>query len=94
MVIVIVEHYLSEKGKSYFPEWIELAKKILNEKDGFISINQLENISKEVDTNILLEFNSLENLRKWSKSDEHHQLLLKISPFQLKKQFSVIYKYS
>lgn len=91
MVIVIVEHFLSTKGQNYFPRWLSDTATILKNSEGFVSIDFIEKVGA-CGTCLLLKFDSLENLRTWSGSEEHSQALDRLSQYQVKKQISQIYK--
>ena len=91
MVIVIVEHFLTAEGRGYFSRWLNNTATILKNFTGFVSIDSVEKVDTH-GTFLLLKFNSLENLRTWSGSEEHSQALNRLSRYQIKKQISQIYK--
>ena len=91
MVIVIVEHFLTTEGQSYFSRWLNNTATMLKNFTGFVSIDSIEKVDAH-GTFLLLKFNSLENLRIWSGSEEHSQALNRLSRYQIKKQISQIYK--
>ncbi len=90
MLLIFVEHYLKEDGKSYFPGWINDIKKVLQNHEGFIDIKHIEDVEDSNRSLLFLYFQNLELLRKWAKSDDHEQALLKLQPYMLKKQKSQI----
>ena len=75
MVIVLVEHFLSEEGQRYFPEWIEEIAEVLRGFEGFISIRQLTDVENPERCHLLLRFESLDLLRAWADSEEHDQMI-------------------
>jgi len=92
MIIVIVEHYLNQEGKLYFPSWIKETEKILLKWSGFNCIKQLKKDNDKTETSLYLEFNSLDELHIWSSSLDHSEILNRLKPFRIKKQDSMIYK--
>lgn len=92
MVLVIVEHFLTDEGMDFFPKWIEQTRNILEKSEGFISLNQVESVPHENRTLLLLKFQSLSKLKVWSSSQEHKQILEKLIPYRLVKQKSQIYQ--
>jgi antibiotic biosynthesis monooxygenase (ABM) superfamily enzyme len=91
MIIVLVEHFLSEAGRQYFPAWIKEVETVLGRWDGFVKIEQIQDVESENSTHLLLQFESLALLRTWSKSEEHDQMIAKLTPFRLKKQQSRVF---
>ena len=91
MIIVIVEHFLNEAGQQYFPNWIKEVESVLRQWDGFVKVEQIQNVESENSTHLLLQFESLALLRAWSKSEEHDQMIAKLAPFRLKKQRSAVF---
>lgn len=92
MVLVIVEHFLTDEGMNFFPQWIEQTRHMLEKFEGFISINQVESVPHENRTLLLLNFQSLSKLKVWSSSQDHKQILEKLTPYRLVKQKSQIYQ--
>ena len=92
MILVIVEHFLTDDGMKFFPEWIRKTNEILLSFEGFISLEQIESIPNENRTLLLLRFTSIEQLRAWSSSSAHQQALDELMPYRLVKQKSLIYQ--
>lgn len=93
MIIVHVEHFLNPEGIKYFPQWIKETAETLKSYEGFVSIQQVQAIDSDNKCQLLLEFENLELLQKWSKSEDHEKLVNdKLSFYKIKKQKSIIYK--
>lgn len=92
MILVIVEHFLTDDGMKFFPEWIRKTNAILLSFEGFISLEQIESIPNENRTLLLLRFTSTVHLRTWSTSSAHQQVLDELTPYRLVKQKSHIYQ--
>lgn len=92
MVIVLVEHFLNEAGRQYFPSWIKEVETVLQEWKGFVKIDLLKDVESDNSTHLLIQFENLSLLRAWSKSEEHDQMIAKLAPFRLKKQKSKVFR--
>ena len=84
MIIVHIQHFLNSEGQNYFPKWLEAVANILRQFEGFVSLQQLSNLSDGSECHLLLEFESLELLDKWSSSDTHNELVSKLDPFKIR----------
>ena len=93
MIIVLVEHYLTDEGRKEFPEWIDRVRVIVKEFEGYISLKHLIDVQNEARSLLELRFESLELLRKWSKSEAHDKAILELLEVRVKKQYSQIFKY-
>lgn len=91
-MLVIVEHFLNEEGKLFFPSWFEKAKAALVTYQGFQWAELLEDIEVPGRTLILFRFASQDDLKIWANSSDHLQLLEILKPFMLQKQESKLYK--
>ncbi len=89
---VLIEHYLKQKGKSYFSPWIKKAQARLETFEGFLSVEQLHENENPNRNLILLKFDSVENLKRWADSDDHRQLIEELSPFMERKHNSQLFK--
>ncbi|GLB47841.1 hypothetical protein Y10_02090 [Neptunitalea sp. Y10] len=88
MQYTLVEHFLSEEGKNYLPQWIKEIKVALNDFDGFQKLELLEDVTDNERTLFLLQFETLDNLQKWATSETHNWFLKKLHPHMLQKQHS------
>lgn len=91
MIIVIVEHYLNQEGKSYFPSWLKSVRTKLKKWSGFIRIELLKGDDK-ARCILYLEFCSREGLNLWGLSIEHSEMLNNLSKFSTKKHYSRTYE--
>lgn len=91
MILVIVEHFLTEDGKIFFPEWLKLAENELIQYQGFIKIQKIDDVENDQRSLILLQFDKLENLKNWSKSEIHDNCLEQLKPYMIQKQKSQIF---
>ncbi len=90
MLLILVEHYLDKSGKEYFDEWINEVRIILNKFKGFQSIEKLEDIEDKERNLLLLKFENIKLLRKWSNSEEHNNMIKRLKNHMIKKQKSQI----
>ncbi len=86
MIIVQVEHYLSEEGQQLFPKWIKRIAHVLQGFDGFISIKRLSLMDHPDECHLLLEFENSDKLTAWASSDIHHQFIEELAVYRHKKQ--------
>ncbi len=89
-VLIIVEHFLSSEGRSYFDEWLEEVYKTLQKFEGYRSIRRIYDTGNNERTLLHLRFSELDLLRSWSSSEEHDEMLDSIRPDQLEKQKSQV----
>ncbi len=92
MIIVHVQHFLTEEGKAFFPEWIDHVRNELQNFDGFIELHQAVSLRNSNETHLFLTFESLDSLKIWSTSKCHDLFIEKLAPFMVKKQESTIFK--
>ncbi len=91
MIYVLIEHYLSEGGKQYFPKWVDAVRDALKSQKGFLQLEQIKDMEDIDRSLLLLQFNTLENLQLWAKSEVHQTLLQNLQHYRIKKQQSQIY---
>ena len=87
-MIVFVEHYLTPEGRAYFPNWIEAVRDAVSSFPGYHSLTEMVDVERPDRCLLLLNFNTLQDLRKWGGSEAHSIVLARIQPFQTRKQFS------
>lgn len=92
MLHIIVEHFLNKEGQARFSKWVLETRKVLKDFEGFIEINELEDVENNNRSVLLLKFENYSLLRKWSRSNDHEKVLKKIRPHMKKKQKSQIFK--
>lgn len=92
MIVVQVEHFLNKPGQAYFPTWLSEVAAVLSGFAGFVSIRQLRRVDDPAACHLLLEFRSLPELRAWSKSQAHDDLIGRLEPYRLKKQVSQVFE--
>lgn len=92
MILVVVEHFLDDEGRRYFPTWIDEIAEVLRDFEGFISIRQLTDIDDPERCQLLLRFENRELLRAWADSDEHDRMIDRLAPYQTRKQTSTIFR--
>lgn len=92
MIIVIVEHFLNEAGRTYFPSWVGEVEKVLEKWPGFVNIQPIKQVEKLEATCLLLRFENLPLLRDWAASDDHQEILDLLIPFREQKQRSQIFE--
>ena len=91
MIVVHVEHFLNDEGKAFFPKWLDDVEKRLQSHRGFLSLRRLERVDHPDGCHLLLRFESLDLLKKWSSSEDHSHLLERLAPFRVQKHISEIY---
>ena len=92
MVIAFVEHFLSQEGMLFFPQWITETDEVLSSFQGYAGleiVNDLEHTDRIL---LFLRFDTVENLRLWSNSDKHAIQIGKLKPHMLEKPKSQILK--
>ncbi len=92
MIYLFVEHFLTEEGKEYFPHWINIERGELKKFDGFVRIEQLEDMENFFRSILLLNFDVNENLNIWASSKEHELLIEKLNPLMIRKQVSQVFR--
>lgn len=91
MVIVLVEHFLTDEGKRLLPAWIDSVREALGDYPGFVGIEQIKDEADANRTLLFLQFDTLENLRHWTRSEAHESLLAELEPRMVQKQKSQIF---
>ena len=87
MIIIHVEHFLNKAGKKYFPIFIkEMRKAMIKYNKGFISLRQLEKEDATTETHFLLEYENIDLLQEFSKTEPHVKLIEEIKKHQVRKQ--------
>lgn len=87
MIVIHVQHFLNEEGKKFFPTFVnEMRKAMVNYNKGFISLRQLQKEGVEEETHFLLEYETFELLKEFSKTEPHVKLVDKLKTYQLQKQ--------
>ena len=94
MIIVIVEHFLNEAGRSYFPAWVGEVEQVLQKWPGFINIQPIKQVEKPEASYLLLRFENLPLLRAWAASEDHQNILDLLAPFREQKQRSQVFEVS
>jgi antibiotic biosynthesis monooxygenase (ABM) superfamily enzyme len=92
MIFVHIQHFLNNDGRRYFHEWLTQVANTLSSFDGFIRIRQLSKIDHGDECHFMLEFESVEQLRKWSASSQHKRLIEQLAPYSLRASESDIYE--
>lgn len=92
MIVVLVEHFLNEDGRRYFPQWIAEIEAVLNGFEGFVSIERLADVDDPERSVLLLRFERLDLLRTWAASDEHDRLIERLAPYRTRTQQSCIFQ--
>ena len=91
MILVHVQHFLDSEGQRYFPTWLAETAHTLRSFEGFISLRRLRHVEEPEGCYLALEFQSLDLLRRWSKSSAHDALIAKLIPYRHRKQRSQIF---
>ena len=92
MILIHGQHFLTDEGRSYFPIFIkniEIAMKEYNK--GFISIRQIKKVNESDETHFLLEYESFELLKEFSKTTAHDNIQSTLKKFQLKSPHVIKY---
>lgn len=91
MIVAIVQHYLNKKGQQVFPEWISQVEQKLSSFDGFMGIEKIENVRFPEICCLMLQFDTTENLKKWSQSIDHGLLVNELTKYCLQPYRSQIF---
>jgi antibiotic biosynthesis monooxygenase (ABM) superfamily enzyme len=92
MIFVHIQHFLNDDGQRHFHEWLTQIANALSGFDGFIRVRQLTKVDHADECHLMLEFETLEQLRKWSASAEQKALIEQLAPFTLRAWESDIYE--
>lgn len=93
MIMVLIEHFLTTEGRAYLAHWVDELCPILEEFEGFRSVQQLQLIHTNPNrAHLALKFQTLEQLKTWARSEEHQQHLEKLAPYMLQKPHSQIFE--
>lgn len=90
MIIIFVEHYLTETGKNIFFSWIKNVEIALNKFNGFNSITALKDLENDNRTILILKFESYKLVQIWTTSEEHDAIIEKLKKYMIKKPKSQI----
>ncbi len=92
MILVRIEHFLSEEGCGYFPDWLRCLAGKLEKQQGFQEVRWLKEANATVDgCSLLLEFDSQEMLERWVATEEHARAVARLEPYTLKPLRSTCY---
>lgn len=80
--------------RRYFPTWIEQIAGVLQEFEGFMSIQPLVEIDhpERCMLLLLLRFERLDLVRQWPASPEHDDMIDHLTPYPERKQESQIFE--
>ena len=92
MVVIYVEHFLDSEGQRIFPDWIKEVARELKNFEGFVALRQLKLIDDPTACHLILEFESLAYLRKWSASDVHAKVVARLAPYRTKPQEAKLFQ--
>ena len=98
-VLAHVQHFVNPAGERLFADWFEHVGELLKrEARGLLSIRRIASVAGGACCNVLVEFDSLENMKHWAASQAHADMLAKLTPyaqrsyesnlFQIMRQFS------
>ena len=98
-VCAIVEHFLDDYGRSYFPKWVSHVENLLQNNSDARSFNLVKGIGvkhKSYEPNrclIEVKFRSLASLSAWVATEQHREILQMLEPFALQERKTIIYEY-
>ncbi|MCP4439574.1 MAG: hypothetical protein GY810_11585 [Aureispira sp.] len=93
MIMVLIEHFLNEEGREYLPHWVDELCPIIEEFEGFQSIQRLQLIHTNPNrAHLAMRFHNLEQLKVWARSEEHNHHIEKLAPYMLQKPHSQIFE--
>ncbi len=85
MILVCIEYFLNEEGRSYFPDWLQHLAGKLENQPGFQGLRRLKEVGDDVDgCSLLLEFDNQEMLEQWVASEDHVKTVSLLEPYTLK----------
>ncbi len=90
MILVLVEHFLNEEGRLFFPTWVDQVESTVQNFDGFLSLDLVADVENQERTLLILRFKNLELLRIWAKSEAHDRVIGLLKEHRVKKQKSQI----
>ena len=87
MLIIHVQHFLTNEGKKFFSQFVdEMRKAMTSYNNGFISLRQLIKEDAQDECHFLLEYDNFHLLQEFSKTEAHTLLIEKLKTFQIQKQ--------
>ncbi|MGR3809941.1 antibiotic biosynthesis monooxygenase family protein [Jiulongibacter sp. NS-SX5] len=92
MITAFIEHTLTVEGEQYFDKWIIQERERLQHFQGFEGIERVSDIQNPERILLFLRFDTVENLKNWSKSAEHGELLANLQKFMKAKPISQLLK--
>lgn len=87
MIVVYVKHYLNDIGRNYFDTvWFPHVSRLISQQNGYISITTSRDEEDLECINIIVTFDTSENLYAWVRNDLHQEVINNLDPFRIKKQ--------
>lgn len=87
MIIVYVKHYLNEIGRDYFDSnWFSHVQRLISQQNGFIDITTSRDEDNPECINIIVKFDTSENLYAWARNDLHQEVINNLDPYRIDKQ--------
>jgi len=87
MIVVYVKHYLNKIGRDYFDtDWFPRVLNLISQQNGFLDITTSRDKDDPECINIIVKFNSSENLYLWVNNDLHQEVINNLDPYRTKGQ--------
>ncbi|GEM_PF-2664174 len=92
MILVCIEYFLNEEGRSYFSDWLKYLAGKLEKQQGFQGLRRLKEVTGGVEgCSLLLEFDSHMLLEQWLASEEYAEAAALLEVYTLKPFSSSLY---
>lgn len=88
MLTVFTEHYLTPKGRLYFPTWIAELGKALDGRPGFKGLEVVEDVERPERQLLMLTFEDTETLMRWTSSKPHRNVTALLERHQIRKPYT------
>ena len=92
MLMSHVKHFLNPEGIEYFPIWFKEGSIITAQQKGFISLKYAFDQDDPSCVNIWVEFESPEDIKNWSATSLHQEIIAKLNPYKIKSYTAIRYK--
>jgi len=92
MIMVLVKHFLNEEGRAIFPDWVRETREVLKKYPGFVSLQRIQPLNQPEECYMLLSFESMKDLKNWSASDEHKEIMNRLKPYRTQPPLPQIFE--
>jgi heme-degrading monooxygenase HmoA len=91
VILAHVKHFLTAEGIQNFPQWLVNTGEILKRQPGFISMKSALDPEDITCVNLWIEFKNLAQIKQWTNTEFHTQVVSALDPYRLKPFKSILY---